>query len=123
MNLSSSQLEYLSTLKFLGYDKIRIMNVYKIVNGVKQFDTKVVAFQVDPLGDWLNNAYSVSYSDFASALDAGHAANLTAVSKTKNYRWDWLVGKVLSIDDILADNIYDVTAPSDIVDDPTKAGE
>ena len=105
-HLSEAQLNYLRTLDNLGYDKIRVLSVWTAdrITGLKTFDTKIVAFQADPLGDWLNNGYAPSRSEFVKALDEGVAANLTEVSNTKKYRWDWLKGYVMSIQDILEDN-------------------
>ena len=102
--LSGNLLDYLITLDKLGYDKIRVMNVWHTENGVQVSDTKIVAFQVDPLGDWLNNGYSASQKEFVEALDKGYAINLTDTSRTKNFRWDWLYGNVLNIEDVIEDN-------------------
>lgn len=105
-DLSSSQLEYLNTLQGLGFDKIRIAHVWKLVNGEKQFDVMVLAFQSGELGNWLNNNYDPSYDEVSSALMNGVAINLTDISKTRNYNWDWL-DFVGSIEDILNDSLDD----------------
>ena len=103
--LSGNMLDYLITLDKLCFDKIRILNVWHYTNtGEKQSDTKIVAFMSDPLGDWLNNAYSAHESEFTKALNDGTALNLTNLSKTKNFRWDWLYGVVLSIEDVIREN-------------------
>ena len=102
--LSGNMLDYLITLDKLGYDKIRVMNVWNTKNGTKAFETKIVAFQVNPLGDWLNNGYSASEKEFIKALNDGTAINLTDTSRTKNFRWDWLYGNVLSIEDVIEAN-------------------
>ncbi len=103
--LSGNLLDYLITLDKLGYDKIRILNVWHSTdNGSTESDTKIVAFQSNPLGDWLNNGYSANRKEFLDALDAGTAINLTDTSRTKNFRWDWLYGNVLNIEDIIEDN-------------------
>lgn len=112
-NLSSSQLEYLMTLKGLGYDKIRILNVWTAPDGAKNFSPKVVAFQSNPLGDWLNNAYAPPESEFLKALLDGTAVNLTNMSKTRNYRWDWLKDFVANVDDIIEDNADQMIEISD----------
>lgn len=109
--LSGNLLDYLITLDKLGYDKIRIMNVWHTENGMQASDTKIVAFQSDPLGDWLNNAYSASQKEFLEALDKGTAINLTDTSRTKNFRWDWLYGKVLNIEDVIQDNADQMIEP------------
>lgn len=109
-NLPSAQIEYLITLQALGFDKLRILTV--VNHHSNQAVNKVVAFQVNPLGDWLNNAYDPSESEFLAALDAGTAINLTDISKTKDFRWDWLYGKVVSIEDVIEDNISDSSTSS-----------
>lgn len=106
--LASEQLEYLLELKNLGYDKIRIISTWKDKPTAGEWAPKVVAFQTNPLGDWLNNAYVPSSSEFTNALVAGTAINLSAISKTKQYRWDWLKDKVLNIDDVIRDNADDM---------------
>ena len=121
-NLPSETLEYLITLDKLGYDKIRIIDVWEASasTGVKNFKPMIVAFQVKPLGDWLNNAYSPSLKEFTQALTDGTAINLTDISKTKQLRWDWLKGYVLNIKDIIRDNADDMirfTDPNAYVDD------
>lgn len=117
-NLSGRQIQYLMTLKQLDYDKIRIINVWSAPNGAKQWAPKVVAFQSRRLGNWLNNAYSPSEREFTAALVDGVAINLTDISKTKQFRWDWLKEFVGNIDDILADNADDMIR----VDDPNEEG-
>lgn len=105
-HISKSQVEYLETLLKLKYDKIRILSVWSMTGTHQHEDLRVVAFQVNPLGDWLNNAYSPSSKEYRDALDRGVAINLTDISNTQNFRWDWLKGKVLSIEDVLRDNAY-----------------
>lgn len=102
--LSGNLLDYLITLDKLGYDKIRVLNVWHTQNGTTAFETKIVAFQVNPHGDWLNNGYSASEKEFIKALNDGTAINLTDTSRTKNFRWDWLYGNVLSIEDVIEAN-------------------
>lgn len=101
LHLSLDQINYLKTLQELKYDKLRILKTWTYKGVQKVEDLKIVAFQVDPLGDWLNNAYSPSRVDYLKALDDGTAINLTDISRTQNFRWDWLKGKVLSIEDVL----------------------
>jgi hypothetical protein len=66
VNLPTDQLEYLMTLRELKYDKLRILTV--VNPDTKQAINYVVAFQVDPLGDWLNAAYEPTESEFTKAL-------------------------------------------------------
>ena len=108
LGLSGEQLEYLNSIKELGYDKIRILNVWEVVRGGKAWNPKVVAFMSSPLGDWLNNGYSASKYEFTNALVEGTAINLTDTSKAKQYRWDWLKDFVAGIDDIINENADDM---------------
>ena len=101
--LSSNLLDYLVTLDKLEYDKIRILNVWHLDNGSTVSTNKIVAFQSNPHGDWLNNGYCANDKEFIDALNDGTAINLTNMSKTENFRWDWLYGNVLSISDIIRD--------------------
>ena len=102
--LPGDQINYLMTLRDLGFDKLRILNVWHLENGVKVFVTYVVAFNVSENVQWLNSGYAPSKTEFSSSLENGTAINLTNISNTKNYRWDWLYNWVANIDDIIADN-------------------
>lgn len=103
-HLPGAQLEYLSTLRRLGYDKIRLLGVQDLDNlGQLRTVYRVIAFNVEQLPKWLDVAYSPSEAQFTDALVNGSAANLTEVSKTKCFKWDWLT-YVANIDDILKDN-------------------
>lgn len=107
-NLPSAQLEYLISLRGLRYDKIRILNVWDLSSaGIKEYKTYIVAFMSDPHGDWLNNGYCPSLKEFSKALIDGTACNLTEVSKTRCFRWDWL-NFVANIDDIIKENADDM---------------
>lgn len=105
-SLKGSQISYLMTLQGLKFDKIRILNVYKYQNGVKAFDTHVVAFNVKENPFWLNNAYAVSESEFLEALRNGSAINISAISDTNKFDWSWLYGFVADIEDILEENAH-----------------
>lgn len=102
--LSGDQLQYLMTLKSLHFDKIRILDVWKSKNNVRESHPTVVAFNIAKNPNWLNNDYSASESEFTEALNNGSAINITAISKEHNYSWSWLAGFVANIDDILTDN-------------------
>lgn len=99
-NLSSSQMEYLITLNDLHYDKIRRINVRKIVRGDEEFNPYVVAFQIEDHPQWLSYDYSPSEDEFMKALIAGTAVNITSASYKQNFEWDWL-DYVASIDDLI----------------------
>lgn len=109
-NLPSSQLEYMLTLRKLHYDKIRILNVWKPrITTEKEFKQYVVAFQSSAHKFWLNREYSPSEDEFTEGLINGTAINLTDISKTKRYNWSWLKEYVANIDDVVRDQIGDVT--------------
>lgn len=101
LHISEAQVEYLKTLLELKYDKIRILKIWSMQGVHRYEDVKIVAFQVDPLGDWLNNAYSPPKAEYLKALDAGTAINLSDISKTQQFHWDWLKDKVLNIQDVI----------------------
>lgn len=103
-DLSGDQVQYLMTLQNLHFDKIRLLSVWDAPNGVKEFKLHVVAFQVEQLPDWLNAGYAPSKTEFLAALNSGYAINISAISETRNYRWDWLYNWVADIGDVLADN-------------------
>ena len=103
-NLDGDQLQYLMTLDALGFQKIRILNVYKYQQDGKTISTPtVVAFNIEQNSSWINNGYSASEAELSLALNNGSAMNITAISKDKKFRWDWL-DYVANISDILADN-------------------
>lgn len=101
-NLSGSQVTFLMTLENLKFDKIRLMSVVQS-NGVDR-ELKVVAFNSAANPSWLHASYIVTKPEFDKALDNGSAINVTKLSGDHNYRWDWLVNKVMNIRDILNDN-------------------
>ncbi len=103
-HLSGDQLQYLMTLQNLHFDKIRLLNVWDASSGIKEFTTYVVAFKLDFLSDWLNAGYSPSKSEYLEAMNAGYAINISAISRDKEFRWDWLYNWVADINDILESN-------------------
>ena len=104
-NLGGDQLAYLMTLQSLHFDKLRLLNAWDAPNGVKEFTQYIVAFNVEQNPDWLNAGYAPSQSEFVEALTNGSAINLTSISETRNFRWDWLYNWVADIDDILKSNM------------------
>lgn len=94
-HLSGDQLQYLMSIRDMGFDKIRVMNVIG-----KTVDTKIVVFKSEELPKWLVNTYQSKKSEFTEAIYNSAAA---AVDK-KDFNWDWLFSFVANIDDILEDN-------------------
>lgn len=91
MNLKPDQLEYLTSLKGLQYDKIRVINTAN--------QDYVVAFNSSQLGDWLSNTYNPSFFNLTDAIFLSDAC----IIPEDKYDWSWLT-YVASIDDILKDN-------------------
>lgn len=103
-NLPEAQLEYLATVGQLGFDKIRILNVYTYASdGTKLTNPHVVVFNVQPNPGWLDNTYSASLDEYTHAVTQGTAVDLSTMSEAKRFRWDWLE-HVASIQDILDEN-------------------
>lgn len=103
-NLPEDQLEYLYTLSKLGFDKIRIMYVYTYTpESLKSADPHVVVFNTAPNPGWLDNTYTASQSEYRNAISQGTAIDISGISETKRFHWDWL-DYVGSIQDILNDN-------------------
>jgi len=98
------QLQHLYSIKGLGFDKLRILHVHSYSHGIKQIVWYIVAFNVKDNPQWINNWYSPSQEEFMRSLNDGSATNLSKVSNTQRYRWDWLVDYVADIDDILEAN-------------------
>lgn len=102
--LSGSQLDFLMTLNQLHFDKIRVMPVWDSSSGVKEFTDHVVVFQAQAHGDWLNNGYSPSISEYTKGITSGSAIDVGIISEAQGLDWSWLVGWVGSIPDILKEN-------------------
>ncbi len=106
-HLPDSMIEYLRTLQGLGFDKLRILNVYEIhMNGVTDYKWYVVGFITCKHKYWLNNNYSASKKEFTNALLQGSAINISEISSAKHFNWSWL-DYVANIEDILRDNIIE----------------
>lgn len=101
--ISNKQLDYLVTLNQLHFDKLRVLNVWKLdKSGIQEFKHHIVAFQSANKASWLNNDYSPSYAEFTDALADGSAMNLDGITETYRFVWDWLT-YVANIPDILED--------------------
>lgn len=103
-HLPGNQLEYLTTINKLGFDKIRILNVYETPLGVKEFKTHVVVFDSKGLDDWMNAGYSPSIKEYQEALTTGKCICIDEISDKKNFNWSFLHNSVMNVFDILADN-------------------
>lgn len=104
-HLPKKLLEYLNTLRNLGFDKIRVLNVYSVDStGDKKFKWYVVGFKTCAHGAWLNNAYSPSQKEFTEALLDGTAINISEMNSAKGFNWSWL-DYVANIDDVLKENM------------------
>lgn len=104
-NLPHDQLEFLASLLGLEYDKLRLVTVWNISNGVKQFKTYAVVFKISENPTWINNGYSPSEKEFTESLRNGSVVNLSASSQTHKWNWSWLTF-VANIEDILSENNY-----------------
>lgn len=103
-HLSGNQLDFLMTIQGLGFDKLRILNVWYTENSVITSKWYVVAFNIKENPEWINNGYSPSEKEYTAALSNGSAMNISALSKDKHWDWSWL-DYVANISDILEDNV------------------
>lgn len=105
-HLSGKMLDLLMTINRLGYEKLRILDVWDSSTGTKQFKAKVTCFNSEKLVDWINPAYSCSIKEYNDAINSGQAFNVTALLERdkKHYDWTWLWNVVVNIDDVLAEN-------------------
>lgn len=102
-NLPSDQLDFLKELLSLGFDKLRILGVWKLVNGVKQYKHYLIVFNVKQNPAWITNTYVASFSEFTEALRNGSCVNVSATGKANRWSWNWL-DFVANIQDILDEN-------------------
>lgn len=104
-HLPKSMLEYLNTLRGLGLDKLRIMNVHETLSdGSTDYKWYAVGFKSCKLKYWLNNNYSASKKEFTDALLQGVAINVSELASAKGHNWSWL-DYVANIDDVIRDNL------------------
>lgn len=101
LRLSFSQIEYLITLDKLGFDKLRRIGVQ--VDPTKPIpELRIVGFNVKKLPEWLHNTYALTPDELSDALVNGYAIDITEISRTQKYCWDWL-DYVANITDIISD--------------------
>ena len=99
--LPGNQLQFLMTLSALHFDKIRLLTV--LDPATRTGNTYVVAFKIQENPAWLDNTATAYLNDFKKALVNGSAFNVSTISESERYRWDWL-DYVANIDDIIRDN-------------------
>jgi hypothetical protein len=102
-HLSAEQLSYLITLKNLGFEKLRKLDVIDLGAKNCPTTTNLIVFNITNHERWLMNTYVASKGEFIQALNDGSALNITNVSDTSNFDWSWLT-YVANIDDILEAN-------------------
>lgn len=103
--LSDAQIDFLVTLQACGFDKLRILSIKSTnILGVTMFEPKIVAFNIEQNPLWIQNDYTATAAEFLAALENGSAMNVSAVSQTHQFRWDWL-DYVASIQDIIDDQL------------------
>lgn len=103
--LSGDQIDYLMTLDALGFDKIRTLDVYNYNGSDKCYFQYVVAFNIEKCPKWVQQSYCEYEKTFLDALNGGGAMNLTYISQTKQFNWNWL-DYVANIKDIIENNSY-----------------
>ena len=103
--LPEKMLEYLDTVRSLGFDKLRVLNVWdRNKEGVQTSKWYVVVFQSCNHKYWLNNGYSPSKKEFSDALFDGTAINISEMNSAKGFNWSWL-DFVANIEDVLKENM------------------
>ena len=105
LNLPQGQVDFLTELMTLGFDKLRILPVYSTKYGKQEYKPYLVVFNSTNNADWLVNTYGASEQEFLNSLKDGSAVNISATSKANMWSWGWLAGYVLNIEDILNDLI------------------
>lgn len=104
-HLSREMIDYLLTLRGLGFDKIRVLSVRDIpAEGVLSTKWYTVCFQSCKLSYWLSNTHVATAKEFTDALLNGTANNISEMSSAKGFDWSWL-DYVANIDDILRENL------------------
>ncbi len=103
LNLPQGQLDFLAELKNLGYDKLRWLTVQSTKHNVIDAKPYIIVFNVTNHADWLINTYAAPEQEFLKALKDGSAVNISATSKANAWSWNWLIGYVMNIDDILGE--------------------
>ena len=101
--LPADQIAFLQSLLNLGFDKLRIIEVYKTEFGERQYLPYIVVFNVTENPTWLNINHNASFAEFTEALVNGSAANISAPTEAHGWSWGWL-NFVANIQDILDEN-------------------
>ena len=100
-HLPTAQLQFLVAVNQLGFDKLRLMTVLDPATSTAR--TYVIVFKIANHPDWLDNTATAYLRDFNQATADGTAFNVSTISESEKYRWDWL-DYVANIEDILRDN-------------------
>lgn len=104
-HLPEDQIEYLKTVQKLGFDKIRVLDVYTYTSdGTRLMNPHIVIFNVEPNPGWMDNTYSASLDEYTYAITQGTAFNLSSMSEARRFHWDWL-DYVANIQDIIDENM------------------
>lgn len=103
LHLPPAQINFLQELLSLGYDKLRILNVYENRSLIREAKTYIVVFNIKENPNWLDNDYAATTKEFTEALLNGSAVNISASDQSHKWSWSWL-DFVANIQDILDDN-------------------
>lgn len=102
-HLPSDQLAYLAEINTLGFDKLRILPVYRRIHDVYKIKNIIVVFNIKQNPSWINNSYICSDHEFTRSLKEGSCINISATGTANKWDWGWL-DFVANIDDIIKEN-------------------
>ena len=102
-HLPEEMISYLETLQGVGFDKLRILGVWRLVHSSREIKSFIVGFKSSYHESWLNNIYMASQQEFTDALLDGTAMNIGEMQSQNNLSWTWL-DYVANIQDILEEN-------------------
>ena len=102
--VTGDQIDYLLTIQKLGYQKVRVLTVYKQQDNNEIYTQHLVAFDEMKMLDWLSSDYEASEKEYRDAIELGVAVSLDNMSEAKSFDWSWLT-YVANIDDIVRDYV------------------
>lgn len=102
--VTGPQIEYLLTLLKLGYSKVRVLEVWSVVDGNDVYTRHVVAFNPDKHPEWISTDYYAALKEYAEATMDGSAIDVEMISSAKDFDWSWLT-YVANINDIVDDYV------------------